>query len=87
VINIKNRFNELIKKWKEKQREKRIIDFCGCITYCPGCKDMLNDQASCREDEDGFIFYECNTCGRESKWHFDIAPCPILLKSNINYSE
>ena len=67
----------LVIKWKAKIRENKVIDLCGCVCYCPNCNDILNDQADCDDGE--FINYRCNSCDCTSIWHFDMAPCPILI--------
>ena len=65
------------------KRERRVITTCGCIAYCPGCRDPLNDQATWVEDGEGRGVYGCTKCGRQSEWHFGIAPGPVLLKPEI----
>ena len=70
----------LIAKWKYKRREKQMLAKCGCVCYCPTCKDILQDQADCKDEE--LVEYHCNKCGSDSTWTFDAAPCPILLTSN-----
>lgn len=60
-------------------RKERIAKLCGCICYCPHCKDILNDQADCYEG-DRITTYRCNTCGKISKWKFGVAPVPIIVK-------
>lgn len=60
-------------------RERRILDACGCITYCPRCRDPLQDQAFAEVSErDETWLLTCRECGCASRWLFD-APVPILL--------
>lgn len=63
---------------KYQRREQKVIKTCGCICYCPSCKDILNDQADCTDTD--YVRYKCNTCGHNSVFSFDIGPCPILMK-------
>lgn len=70
----------LVVRWREKRRERQVIEKCGCVCYCPKCKDILNDQADCTDTD--LVYYHCNTCGEDSRWTFDAAPCPILLSSH-----
>ena len=72
-----------LKRW---WRERKVLNECGCICYCPRCKDVLNDQAACGETTRGTVFYFCNSCGCLSEWSFDIAPCPLLLTHNVAVS-
>jgi len=63
-----------------KKRGKEVLESCGCACYCPQCKDILNDQADCKDEtEEEKVYYRCNTCGHNSVWTFDAAPIPILL--------
>ena len=80
---MKDKLQRLIGRWRARQRERQIIAACGCIAYCPGCRDPLNDQAAWTEDGDGRGVYGCTKCGRKSEWHFGIAPGPILLTPNV----
>ena len=71
-----------IRRVQRKRREKRILDKCGCIIYCPFCKDPLNDQASCTMweiERDGVLCveYTCHSCGTRSQWLFGMAPFPV----------
>jgi len=70
----------LLHKLRLARREHRIKQKCGCVTYCPKCRDPLNDQASwLASDGEGRGTYKCNKCGQVSEWHFGIAPVPLLL--------
>jgi hypothetical protein len=59
-------------------RKTKSLEKCGCVCYCPGCSDILNDQADCTDTD--LVRYTCNTCGTKSEWTFDAAPWPMLLK-------
>lgn len=67
-------------------REEKILDECGCVCYCPKCKDALNDQASCSVLGDGSYEYICS-CSHRSVFNFDIAPVPILVEGDIKESK
>lgn len=62
----------------EQRRHDEVMEKCGCVCLCPFCNDILNDQADCKDDQDG-VFYKCNNCGKCSHWDFDLAPIPVLL--------
>lgn len=66
-----------LKNLMRKSREDSILDQCGCVCFCPGCKDPLNDQAECTDGDT--VKYHCNVCGTESEWLFD-TPVPVRLK-------
>lgn len=68
---------KFLKKLFTKTRFEKVIASCGCVCYCPKCKDILNDQADCTDTD--LVRYTCNTCGHKSNWNFDIAPLPILM--------
>ena len=70
--------------WKSsvefRRREKKTLNECGCVCYCPNCLDILNDQAEMIDDTLNMkVYYKCNECDEESIWTFDAAPAPILL--------
>ena len=70
-------------RWQRRRREDRILRLCGCIAWCPWCREPLNDQAEWSDpDGDGHGCYQCNACNRISEWHFGIAPGPVLLSPN-----
>ena len=73
----------LVGRWQRRRREQRILRQCGCIAYCPRCREPLNDQASWFDpDNDGHGCYQCSACNRISEWHFGIAPWPVCLSPN-----
>ena len=70
---------------KRPKREQNILDKCGCVCFCPKCKDPLNDQAECTDTD--LVRYKCTKCGHKSTWSFDIAPDPICLDEYIEGEE
>lgn len=73
----------LVRRWRWSRRERNIIRNCGCVTYCPKCHDMLNDQAYwLASNGDGLGTYKCRLCGNVSEWHFGIAPVAVLIYSS-----
>ena len=70
----------LVRRWRWSRRERDIIRNCGCVTYCPKCHDMLNDQAYwLASNGEGLGTYKCRLCGNVSEWHFGIAPVAVLI--------
>jgi len=49
------------------------------FVYCPLCFNELISSDSFVSDED-VVIYKCNKCFLVSRWNFDIAPVPILIK-------
>lgn len=82
------RLIDRIKKWFSgcwrSSREENILVQCGCVCYCPNCKDPLNDQA---DWDDELNEYKCNKCGCKSVWDFDSAPAPLLKSWTANPKE
>jgi hypothetical protein len=74
------RMKRLVGRIKRRRSIDSIIKRCGCVCFCPKCKEPLNDQADCVDTD--LVRYHCNACGTDSEWNFDIAPCPILVTSN-----
>jgi hypothetical protein len=74
---MKDRINKFICSFLRKRRVERITKECGCVCFCPSCKDPLNDQADCTDTD--YVRYHCHNCGAKSKWTFDAAPIPLLL--------
>jgi len=73
----------LVRRWRWTRRERDIIRNCGCVTYCPKCHDMLNDQAYwLASNGDGLGTYKCRLCGNVSEWYFGIAPVAVLVWSS-----
>jgi hypothetical protein len=76
----------LLRKWRLHRRRKWIMRHCNNVCRCPHCGDMLNDQAQwiSMHNEDGELtgegWYLCLNCGRLSRWHFALAPVPVLLE-------
>jgi hypothetical protein len=69
----------------KKTRKDLILDECGCVCYCPSCKDILQDQAIWvpEEGDSGKGIYICSKCDNVSSWHFGIAPIPICLEETV----
>jgi len=53
--------------------------------YCPLCWNELISSGSFVSDED-VVTYKCTQCTLITRWNFDIAPAPILLKGSY-YAE
>jgi len=68
-----------LERLRRRRREQRILKECGCICYCPKCREPLNDQAKCAPLYPGTYEYTCG-CGHVSDWNFDAAPVPFLVK-------
>ena len=74
-------------KYLRRKRKKEILEQCGCVCYCPHCKDPLNDQAIwVSEGAVGPSYgpragiFRCRQCNGSSRWMFDVAPFPVLDK-------
>lgn len=72
----------MIARYKARRRERAILRTCGCVCYCPNCKDPLNDQAKMcviENNLDGHRHvYHCQVCGHQSAWLFGVAPVPFV---------
>ena len=82
--NEMNWLNNLIARYEQWQRERAVLDTCGCITYCPHCGDVLNDNSEWQSSDDENGSYRCKKCDGVSTWHFG-APVPILVTSKCPY--
>ena len=73
---------KMIAKFFKETREEKILEECGCVCYCPNCDEPLNDCSDCKDISEGEGLYEyvCNECNVSSKFHFGIAPVPILIE-------
>ena len=49
------------------------------FVYCPNCRNELISSNSFVSDEE-VVIYCCSECKTVSRWSFDIAPFPILIK-------
>lgn len=68
---------------RQRLRQRQVMQQCGCVVRCPGCHDILNDQADCDDDPDAQqVHYLCG-CGVRSRWTFDAAPVPLLLSWEV----
>ncbi len=72
----------LREKLKHWLRERRVMRECGCICYCPNCRNILNDNAQYFDRGLNQDVYICNVCNCESLWSFNLAPVPILISSD-----
>ena len=78
-----NWVTRMLRRWTWNKRERDIKRNCGCVTYCPKCHDMLNDQAYwLASNDDGLGTYKCRLCGNVSEWHFGIIPGVLLIWSS-----
>lgn len=76
-----NWLKKLIARYRHWKREREVIDTCGCVTYCPHCGDILNDNSEWRSGDDSTGTYRCKACDGVSTWYFG-APVPILVPPN-----
>ena len=72
---------KLIARYRHWKREREVIYTCGCVTYCPHCGDILNDNSEWRSGDDSTGTYRCKACDGVSTWYFG-APVPILVPPN-----
>ncbi len=83
-----NWVTRMLRRWEWHKRERDIKRNCGCVTYCPKCHDMLNDQAHwLASNGDGLGTYKCRLCGNVSEWNFGITPGALLIWSSHTESE
>lgn len=75
IISIKENY-----KYFKNSRERKILENCGNVCYCKNCHEPLNDNSECNMlSEDGLYEYTCAKCSTKSKFHFGIAPVPIMI--------
>lgn len=67
----------LFERFRRWRRERRLLRICGCICYCPSCREPLNDQ-ECADLGDGRYRYTCR-CGSSCTFDFAIAPAPVRV--------
>ena len=73
----------LIAKYKFWKREREVLYTCGCVTYCPHCGDILNDNSEWLSSiHENTGAYRCKNCNNVSVWYFG-APVPILLTAGL----
>lgn len=71
-----------VRGWLQRRaawrREQRIVQNCGCICWCPCCREPLNDQAGMLKAGvwDNLVVYQCSKCRTVSRWDFN-TPVPI----------
>lgn len=68
------------RRFVDRRRSEKVLRECGCVCYCPKCKEPLNDNADVHYSAEGLVVYACRNCGQVSEWSFDIAPLPVLRK-------
>lgn len=54
--------------------------------FCPKCSIEMVSNDYCIKDAD-LVYFDCENCGNKSDWNFDIAPVPMLLRSDDGQSE
>ena len=85
INKLKNKIKSAFNIFKVSEQEKRLKNIkkkCGCVCYCPKCKEPLNDQECRTISEDGLYEYTCK-CGEKPMFHFGIAPVPIFIEKDI----
>lgn len=74
-------FPEIVKFFRPKSKEEKTLEECGCVTFCPHCNGILNNEgATWTQDETGLEIAVCSACGTKTTWEFG-APVPLLLKT------
>lgn len=75
-INRNPLYNEIIIKHEiyPSDRQRNFI-------FCPNCHVEMVSNSYCTKDED-LVYYECKHCGNKSEYNFDIAPIPVLIRSD-----
>lgn len=76
-------------KWFMSLFKKKVVQRTWC--FCPACKvDLCSNDSLIYDDLDkSEVIYKCKErgCGNVSWWNFDIAPVPILIKSDEGSSD
>lgn len=71
-------------KWLKNLFKKKPTQTLWC--FCPACKvDLCSNDSLIYDDVE--VVYKCKGCGNVSWWNFDIAPCPILIRSDEGSSD
>jgi hypothetical protein len=74
-INRNPLYNEVILKHEiHKTAQQTFI-------FCQKCGIEMVSNNYCVKDEE-LVHYECRNCGNTSEYNFDIAPVPILIRSD-----
>jgi len=64
----------------DSELKKRLLKENGCYVKCKKCDKVIEKFE--KDYKDGSYGYWCNDCKIESIFHYDIAPCPILMKDS-----
>lgn len=76
---INKKYWNTIEKAKQK-RDKELLKYASCLVYCT-CGNELTTTNSFISDEgtgeNNIVKYKCSHCDAESKWNFDLVPCPL----------
>lgn len=64
-MNIIEKIASRIRLWL---RERDTMSWIGFCSYCPQCKDLLNDQAKYVGSSELLNHYMCAKCGCVSSW-------------------
>jgi len=86
-LNKDMKFYEKITGVQNIQKQKELNHYLrklnnknqSLFVYCPLCFNELISSDSFVSDEE-FVTYKCSKCLLVSRWNFDIAPVPILIK-------
>ena len=85
VYTVKKRtqdnWSEVTLEWglRKPTRVEKIIQECGCVCYCPRCRNPLNDTSEMEAvDERGVYEYTCADCGEKSRFNFFVYGLPVL---------
>ncbi len=83
IASIRSWFRSKASAYLLRKRVSHIIKNCGCVVYCPKCRDPLNDQAYwLASNGEGLGTFKCRVCGNVSEFHFGIAPVAVLIHSS-----
>lgn len=81
ISKANQKYWESVKKAKNK-RDKILLKLGNTCLYCT-CGNELTSTNSFVSDEgeqgNNVVIYKCSHCNKESKWNFDLAPCPIKI--------
>lgn len=65
---------------REQSLEQKVLDKCGCVCYCPKCRNILNIDSGCEaiNNDNAEYRYTCSKCQHISIWDFG-TPVPWLV--------
>lgn len=66
-----------MQQWKQKRRERKVLDDCGCFIKCLKCGDIQNDNAECKKLDDHRYEYTCGGCGNVAIALYGVFPMPV----------